>query len=226
MSSAPNHLNLIIIQWFSFQLLRLFKYEHSAPPNIRCQVIEIGGMEIDAHKIQPFNTAAADIDNYIVRLGEITKRMLYRTVIKAKSTKESMTFGVMTYSSIAEHCIHQYHPPKPSLASTSASDTSKLIQRCTLPTLSSTQTYRMLSLEYIMYCKKLLEDSLAQNSDTDKPYLFSYMDTGTIPTIFLFLFHICCKYILVYDTHFLFFFERTYFSYCIVYGNRINSKLS
>lgn len=62
----------------------------------------------------------------------------------------------------------------------------------------------MLSLEYIMYYKKLLEDSLAQNIDTDKPYLFSYMDTGTIPTVFLFLFHICCKYILVYDIRFFF----------------------
>jgi len=55
-----------------------------------------------------------------------------------------------------------------------------------------------------MYYKKLLEDSLAQNIDTDKPYLFSYMDTGTIPTVFLFLFHICCKYILVYDIRFFF----------------------
>ncbi|KAG1445019.1 hypothetical protein G6F56_010063 [Rhizopus delemar] len=35
---------------------------------------EIGGLEIGAVEIKPFHTAAADIDNDIVQLGEITKK--------------------------------------------------------------------------------------------------------------------------------------------------------
>lgn len=61
--------------------------------------------------------------------------------MKAKSPREFMTFGIMVYGSIIEYYIHQYHPPQSSTEappSTSAPYTFKLIQKCTLPTLSST----------------------------------------------------------------------------------------
>jgi hypothetical protein len=161
--------------------------------------VEIGGLEIGAVEIKPFHTAAVDIDNDIVRLGEITKRMLHRRVMKAKSPREFMTFGVMVYGSIVEYYIHQYHPSQSSTAAVSAQSSStaaasarssssytfKLIQRCTLPTLSNTCTHMMLSLEYLIYYKKLMEDSLARDSDIDKPYLYSPIDSGFIPTVTL-----------------------------------------
>ncbi|EIE80505.1 hypothetical protein RO3G_05210 [Rhizopus delemar RA 99-880] len=40
----------------------------------------------------------------------------------------------------------------------------------------------MLSLEYLIYYKKLMEESLARDSDIDKPYLYSTIDCGFIPT--------------------------------------------
>ncbi|KAI7906290.1 uncharacterized protein BX663DRAFT_529107 [Cokeromyces recurvatus] len=151
--------------------------------------VEINGLEIGAVEIKPFHTAAADIDNEIVRLGEITKRMLHRRVMKAKSLRKFMTFGVMVYGLIVEYYIHQYHPPQPSTASASAgsslSYTFKFIQKCMLPTLSSTCTRMMLSLEYLIYYKKLMEDTIAWDSDIDKPYLYSPIDNGFIPTVTL-----------------------------------------
>ncbi|KAG0757481.1 hypothetical protein G6F57_010553 [Rhizopus arrhizus] len=149
--------------------------------------VEIGGLEIGAVEIKSFHTAAVDIDNDIVRLGEITKRMLHRRVMKAKSPREFMTFGVMVYGSIVEYYIHQYHPSQSSTAAarSSSSYTFKLIQRCTLPTLSNTYTHMMLSLEYLIYYKKLMEDSLARDSDIDEPYLYSTIDNGFIPTVTL-----------------------------------------
>lgn len=140
-------------------------------------------------EIKPFHTAIVDIDNDIVRLGEITKRMLHRRVVKAKSPREYMTFGVMVYDSIVEYYIHQYHPSQSSTAAISARLSSsyifKLIQRCTLPMLSNTYTHMMLSLEYLIYYKKLMEESLARDSDIDKPYLYSTIDCGFIPTVTL-----------------------------------------
>lgn len=43
----------------------------------------------------------------------------------------------------------------------------------------------MLSLEYLIYYKKLMEDSLARDSDIDEPYLYSTIDNGFIPTVTL-----------------------------------------
>lgn len=62
--------------------------------------------------MKPFPTEAADIDNDIVRLDEITKRMLHRRVTKTKLQREFMTFGAMIHDSIVECYIHQYHPPQ------------------------------------------------------------------------------------------------------------------
>lgn len=168
--------------------------------------VEIGGLEIGALEVKPFNTAAVDIDNDIVRLGEITKKMLHRRVMNAKSSRELMTFGVMVHGSIVEFYIHQFHPPQSSSsisvaaqpssssipvaaepsssipeAAQSPAYTFKLIQRCTLPTLPDTYTHMMLSLEYLIFYKKIMEDSLAAESDIDKPYLFSSINSKFIP---------------------------------------------
>ncbi|CAO3701789.1 unnamed protein product [Rhizopus microsporus] len=114
--------------------------------------------------------------------------MLHRRVMKAKSPREFMTFGVMVYGSIVEYYIHQYYPPQSSTAAPltpSSSYTFKLIQKCTLPTLSSTCTHMILSLEYLIYYKKLMDDSLARDSDIDKPYLYSPIDHIFTPTVTL-----------------------------------------
>lgn len=169
--------------------------------------VEIGGLEIGGVEIKPFYTAATDIDNDIVRLGEITKRMLHRRVMKAKSPRELITFGIMVHGSNVEYYIHQYNPT-PSSSSTTSSSTStssssiptaaaaatpapsslysfKLIQKCTLPALSSTYTHIMLSLEYLIYYKKLMDDSLARDSDINKPYLYSPNNSIFSPTVTL-----------------------------------------
>jgi hypothetical protein len=155
--------------------------------------VEIGGLGFGAVEIEPFRKAAASIDNDIVRLGEITKRMLQRRVIKAKSPREFMTFGVMVDGSFVEYYIHQYHPPSPSTAAvpspSSPSYTFKLVQKCTLPTLSIACTHMMLPLEYLIYYKKLIEDSLTRGSDIDKPYLYSPIDCIFTPTVTLLTLH-------------------------------------
>lgn len=49
--------------------------------------VEIGSLEIGALEVKPFHTSAVDIDNDIVRLGEITKTMLHRRVMNARELK-------------------------------------------------------------------------------------------------------------------------------------------
>lgn len=41
----------------------------------------------------------------------------------------------------------------------------------------------MLSFEYLIYFKKLMENSLALDSDIDKPYLHNTVDNAFIPTV-------------------------------------------
>ncbi|KAG2196295.1 hypothetical protein INT46_008379 [Mucor plumbeus] len=130
--------------------------------------VEIGSLGFGAVEIEPFHTAAASIDNDILRLGKISKRMLHRRVMKAKSPREFMTFGVMVGGSVVEYYIHQYHLPSPSTAAISSSSspsyTFKLVQKCMLPTLSN---------------------SLTRGSDIDKPYLYSPIDCIFAPTVTL-----------------------------------------
>ncbi|KAI9271250.1 hypothetical protein EDC94DRAFT_307806 [Helicostylum pulchrum] len=148
--------------------------------------VEIGGLELGAIEVKPFHTSAVDIDNNIIRLGEITKRMLHVRVMKAKSSKEFVNFGVMVYGSVIKFYTHQYHLPSSSTPSPSVpSYTFELIQRCTLPTLPNTYTHMMLSLEYLIFYKKLMERSLAQDNDIDKPYLYSHIGSGFSPTVTL-----------------------------------------
>ncbi|KAL9544046.1 hypothetical protein PS6_008955, partial [Mucor atramentarius] len=166
--------------------------------------VEIGGLEIGGVEIKPFYTAATDIDNDIVRLGEITKRMLHRRVMKAKSPREFITFGIMVHGSNVEYYIHQYNPTTSSSTTTSSTTSKssssiptaatstpsslysfKLIQKCTLPALSSTYNHIMLSLEYLIYYKKLMDDSLARDSDINKPYLYSPNNNIFSPTVTL-----------------------------------------
>ncbi|KAI9356465.1 hypothetical protein BD770DRAFT_390283 [Pilaira anomala] len=164
--------------------------------------VEIGGVEIGTVEVKPFNTSTVDIDNDIVRLGEITNRMLHQRVLKAKSIREYMTFGIMVYGSVVEYYIHMYHPPitsstaaaqSSSRAAAAAATTQsppsyefKLIKKSTLPTLASTYTYMMLSLEYLVYFKKLMEESLAQDTDIHKPYMHNSPDDCVFkPTVTL-----------------------------------------
>ncbi|KAI9362409.1 hypothetical protein BD770DRAFT_408206 [Pilaira anomala] len=165
--------------------------------------VEIGGVEIGAVEVKPFNTSTVDIDNDTVRLGEITKRMLHQRVLKAKSLREYMTFGTMVYGSVVEYYIHMYHPPITSSTATAQSSSRaaaatetaqsqpsyelKLIKKKrTLPTLASTYTYMMLSLEYLVYFKKLMEESLTQDTDIHKPYMHNSPDDCVFkPTVTL-----------------------------------------
>ncbi|CAO3683164.1 unnamed protein product [Rhizopus stolonifer] len=195
------NITILLLSWdvpFNFYDCSNMSIQHRQTADAK--FVEIGVLEIGAVEIKPFHTAAVDIDNDIIRLGEITKRMLHRRVMKAKSPREFMTFGVMVYGSIIEYYIHQYHPSQSSTAAASARSSSsytfKLIQRCTLPTLSSTYTHVMLSLEYLIYYKKLMEDSLAWDSDIDKPYLYSSIDSEFIPTVTLLNLDKVFKYLL------------------------------
>lgn len=76
--------------------------------------VELGGLEIGAVEIKPFNISAVDIDNDIIRLAEISKRMLHKRVIKAKSSKELITFALMVHGSTVEYYIHKYYPAQSS----------------------------------------------------------------------------------------------------------------
>ncbi|CAO3624547.1 unnamed protein product [Mucor hiemalis] len=88
--------------------------------------VQIGGLEIGALEVKPYRTQAVDIDNGIVRLGDKTKKMPHRKVVKAKSEKEFATFGVITsYSSTVEFYIHQYHPSQPTTTETTTPTTSE-----------------------------------------------------------------------------------------------------
>ncbi|KAI8641040.1 hypothetical protein BD408DRAFT_444619 [Parasitella parasitica] len=134
---------------------------------------EIGFLEIEAVETKPF----------LQQLLATTTILYDLKIDEAKSPREFMTFGVMVYGSIVEYYIHQYHPPQSSTAQ-SSSYSFKLIQKCTLPTLSSTCTH-MLSLEYLIYYNKLMEDSLARDSDIHKPYLYSLIDNVFTPIVTL-----------------------------------------
>lgn len=134
--------------------------------------VEIGGSEVGAVEVKSFLTSPVDIDNAIIRLGKITKRMLHVRVLKAKPAREFFTFGVTAYGSVVEYYIHRYHSP--AVASSSPSSptplpvyTFELIERRSLPTLPTTFTHMYLSLKYLIHYKKLMEDSLAEDSDID-----------------------------------------------------------
>lgn len=126
--------------------------------------------KLGAVEVKPFLPFLVDIDNAIVRLGKITKRMLQVRVSKAKSEREFFTFGVMVYGSVVEYYIHQYHLSAAAASSSTSTLTPtpspvytfELIKSCTLPTLPTTFIHMYLSLEYLIYCKKLMEDSLAE----------------------------------------------------------------
>lgn len=43
----------------------------------------------------------------------------------------------------------------------------------------------MLSLEYLFFFKKMMEDSLSQDEDVSKPYLYSRIESEFKPTVTL-----------------------------------------
>ncbi|CEG68854.1 hypothetical protein RMATCC62417_05028 [Rhizopus microsporus] len=60
----------------------------------------IDGIEIGVVEIKPFNTPFEIVEEDRVRLAEISKKMLHKRILAAKSEKELNTFAIM----IAGHC--------------------------------------------------------------------------------------------------------------------------
>lgn len=55
----------------------------------------IDGIEIGVVEIKPFNTPSKIVEEYWVRLAEISKKMLHKRILAAKSEKELNTFAIM-----------------------------------------------------------------------------------------------------------------------------------
>jgi hypothetical protein len=55
----------------------------------------IYGMEIGILEIKPFNTPIENIEEDRIRLAEISKKMLHKRVLAAKSGKELIIFAIM-----------------------------------------------------------------------------------------------------------------------------------
>lgn len=55
----------------------------------------IDGIEIGVIEIKPFNTPSEVVEEDRIRLAEISKKMLHKNILVAKSEKELVTFAIM-----------------------------------------------------------------------------------------------------------------------------------
>jgi hypothetical protein len=60
----------------------------------------IDGIEIGVIEVKPFNTPSEIVEEDRVRLAEISKKMLHKRILAAKSEKELNTFAIL----IADGC--------------------------------------------------------------------------------------------------------------------------
>ncbi|KAI9245765.1 hypothetical protein BY458DRAFT_536990 [Sporodiniella umbellata] len=138
----------------------------------------LDGIEIGVVEIKPFNTAFEALEDDRVRLAEISKKMLHKRVLAAKSEKELKTFAIMIAGYDIEYFVHEYNPQDPASASGNAVDSKKkytfrLLKKSILPTFPKTFSHMALSLESLVHYKKTMASSIASASDVEKPYLYS-----------------------------------------------------
>ncbi|KAI9022896.1 hypothetical protein CLU79DRAFT_701956 [Phycomyces nitens] len=99
-------------------------------------------MEIGVVEIKPFNTPAEKVEEDRVRLAEISKKMLHKRILAAKSEKELVTFAIMI--SVIPSGGGMKHANK---------YTFQLVKKSILPTFPSTFSNISLSLESLTHFK-------------------------------------------------------------------------
>ncbi|CAO3702666.1 unnamed protein product [Rhizopus stolonifer] len=150
----------------------------------------IDGMEIGIVEIKPFNTPSEKVEEDRVRLAEISKKMLHKRILAAKSEKELVTFAIMIAGIDIEYFVHEYKPQESTAANGDGIDNAKrytfrLLKKSVLPTLPNTFSHMSLSLESLAYYKKMIVKSIASTFDVEKPYLYSDNYKQFEPTVTL-----------------------------------------
>lgn len=69
------------------------KIQRRQTPNAKFTTID--GVEIGVVEIKPFNSPFEILEESRVRLAEISKKMLHKRILAAKSEKELNTFAIM-----------------------------------------------------------------------------------------------------------------------------------
>lgn len=67
-------------------------------------------IEIGVVEIKPFNIPFELLEEDRVRLAEISKKMLHKRILAAKSEKELNTFAIMIAGHDIEYFVHEYNP--------------------------------------------------------------------------------------------------------------------
>ncbi|KAG1473261.1 hypothetical protein G6F56_001054 [Rhizopus delemar] len=101
-------------------------------------------IEICVVEIKPFNIPFELLEEDRVRLAEISKKMLHKRILAAKSEKELNTFAIMIAGHDIEYFVHEYNPQE------------------------STATSR----ESLIHYKKMMAKSIVSASDVEKPYRY------------------------------------------------------
>ncbi|KAI8982360.1 hypothetical protein BDF20DRAFT_938360 [Mycotypha africana] len=156
------------------------KIQKRQTPDAKFKTID--GIEIGVVEIKPFNTPTEKIEEDRVRLAEISKKMLHRRVLAAKSERELITFAVMIAGNEIEYFVHKY---KLQESTSSSLYTFQLLKKSVLPTFPNTYSHMLLSLEFLSHYKKMMVDSIALASDVKKPYLYADSHKDFMPTVTL-----------------------------------------
>ncbi|OBZ81352.1 hypothetical protein A0J61_10599 [Choanephora cucurbitarum] len=137
----------------------------------------IDGIEIGVVEIKPFKTPFEMLEEDRVRLAEISKKMLHKRILAAKSEKELNTFAIMIAGHDIEYFVHEYNPQESAASGDKINNAKKytfrLLKKSILPTFPTTFSCMSLSLESIIHYKKMMVKSIASASDAEKPYLYS-----------------------------------------------------
>ncbi|RCH99078.1 hypothetical protein CU097_009859 [Rhizopus azygosporus] len=117
----------------------------------------IDGIEIGVVEIKPFNTPFEIVEEDRGRLVEISKKMLHKRILAAKSEKELNTFAIMIAGNNIEYFVHEYNPQESTAA----------------------------NRDGINAKKKTMAKSIASTSDAEKPYLYRDNYKQFEPTVIL-----------------------------------------
>lgn len=74
-------------------------YSRCKLPIVFCEhdfiIVDRYGMELGTCEVKLPGSSVVEVENYICRIGESTKRQLHRKIMQAKSEKKIVTFGIM-----------------------------------------------------------------------------------------------------------------------------------
>ncbi|KAI7888966.1 uncharacterized protein EV154DRAFT_539090 [Mucor mucedo] len=148
----------------------------------------IDGMEIGIIEIKPFHTPFEMLEEDRVRLAEISKRCF----IKGFSLQR--VYLILTLLQIGfhmEYFFHEYNPDDTTATSQGEVDngvkkyTFRLLKHSILPTFPKTFSRMSLSLESWFHFKKMMDTSIADVADVEKPYVYSDANKRFEPTVTL-----------------------------------------